>query len=88
MNKSEAQKTLEGSFVYLVDCTLATVDHLAMIKNKTKSEYKRQKAIAQFGVDQIVKFGIDPSTTRAEDVINKFSGQVEDYAIDIERRFK
>lgn len=87
MTSAEAKKSLESSLVHLTNCTLATAVHLAMLKKKTKSEYERQKNIAQFGVDRIIDFSLNCKGTRAEDVINKFGGIVQSYAEDIERRF-
>jgi hypothetical protein len=47
------------ALLYLTDCTLATVSHMAMLKSKSKSEFERQKAIAQTGIDWIRDFKIN-----------------------------
>ena len=67
---------------YLIDCTLATVDDLAMKKSRSKSEFARQKAIAQCGIDWVIAKGEKP-TGRAADVVNKHNGSVNDYAQEI-----
>lgn len=67
---------------YLIDCTLATVDSLAMRKNRPAGEFSRQKAIAQTGIDWVR--GKDKVCTgRAAEVVLKFNGSVDAYAQDI-----
>ena len=68
----------EQALAYIVDCTLATVGYMATLKNKSKSQYKRQIAIAQKGCDWMRDMNISPCTTRAEDIINIQS--VEEWA--------
>lgn len=58
---------------YLVDCTLATVESMAMIKTRKKGEFERQIGIAQKGCDWMEDLGISPQGTRAEDIIGKCS---------------
>lgn len=62
-------RTPEQALVYLLDCTLATVEHMASLKSRNKTEFKRQIGIAQKGVDWIIAMKIDSSTSRASDVI-------------------
>lgn len=71
-------ETPEQALLYLTECSLATVEHMSMLKSKSKSEYGRQILIAQRACDWLDKFGIDPKGTRAEDIIGKC--QVEDWA--------
>ena len=71
-------RTIEQAMAYITDCCLATVGHMATLKSKSKSEFRRHIAIAQTACDWMDKFGIDPLGTRAEDIINKRS--VEDWA--------
>jgi hypothetical protein len=61
----------EQALAYLTDCTLATVQDLAMKKSRAKGEYSRQISIAQQGVDWMVNFNVDPTGTRAEDIQDK-----------------
>jgi hypothetical protein len=56
------------ALAYLVDCTLATVQNMAMKKSRPKGEYARQISIAQIGVNWMKDFKIDPKGTRAEDI--------------------
>jgi hypothetical protein len=70
MSKAEVN-TPGQALAYLVDCTLATISHMAMLKLRKKSEYERQIAIAQNGVDWMVQMNIDPSTTRAAEIISQ-----------------
>lgn len=88
MTRAEATHSLAASLVYMTDCTLATVSRLAMLKKKTKSEFARQISIAQFGVDRIVQYNIKYENSRTEDVVKKFSGSVEEWAIDIESKYQ
>ena len=63
--------TPEQALAYLIDCTLATVSSMAMKKKRAKYEYERQISLAQTGVDWLVSMKIDPSGTRAQDIIEK-----------------
>ena len=69
-------RSLEDAFVYLADCQLATVSGMAMKKSRPSGEYKRQKSIAQKYVNWMRSFGIDPTGTRAEEVIVNYDGDV------------
>lgn len=70
MRKNEVS-TPGQALAYLVDCTLATIMHMATHKSKKKSEYERQIGIAQNGIDWMVQMDIDPSTTRAMEIISQ-----------------
>ena len=72
-------RTPEDAMVYLVDCTLATVSHMASLKSKSKSEYSRQIAIAQTGVDWISHMKIDPRKSRVMDILEN-NQSVQDWA--------
>jgi len=50
----DEKKALE----YIVDCTLATVSHMAMLKSRKKGEYERQIQIAQTGVNWLADFDV------------------------------
>ena len=52
-------RTPEQAILYLADCTLATVAHMAMKKSKSNSEFQRQIAIAQSAVDWLKDFNIE-----------------------------
>lgn len=64
-------KTIEEAMAYICDCNLATVSSMAMKKIRGKNEYRRQKSIAQKTCDWMEEFNVDPSGTRAEDIIGK-----------------
>lgn len=69
-------RTPEQALIYLLDCTLATVEHMASLKSRNKTEFKRQISIAQKGIDWTIAMKIDSLTSRANDVINA-GGNVE-----------
>lgn len=64
-------RTSEHALAYLVDCTLATVAEMAMLKSRKKSEFARQIRIVQQGIDWIRDMKIDPATTRATEIISQ-----------------
>jgi hypothetical protein len=51
-------RTPEDALLYLADCQLATVCDLAVKKSRIKSDYARQKEIAQLFCDWIKEFKI------------------------------
>lgn len=61
--------SVDDALVYITDCNLATVCRMAMRKSRSKSEFERQIAIAQSGVDWIIKFDVPHNGSRVEDVI-------------------
>lgn len=65
------RRDINTAFLYITDCTLATVAGMALKKTRTKSEFKRQISIAQQCCDYLEKLGIDPKETRAKDIIGK-----------------
>lgn len=66
-------RTPEQALVYITDCCLATVSHMAMLKSRNKREFERQKSIAQKACNWIEKMGIDPAGTRAEDIVGRIT---------------
>lgn len=77
-------QTPGDALLYSLDCTLATVDDMAMKKSRPKGEYRRQIAIAQGQYDWVLGFNINMAGTRAEDVRIHFNGSVADYAKEME----
>jgi len=71
-------KTPEDALLYITDCCLATVAHMAMLKSRKKLEYERQISIAQQACDWIKAMGISPHGTRAEKIIGRQT--VEEWA--------
>lgn len=68
MQKHQVQDPGQA-LAYITDCTLATVSELASKKSHSKSEFRRQKSIAQTAIDWMQEMHIDFSTTRAADVV-------------------
>lgn len=73
-------KNSKQALVYITDCNLATVSHMASLKSRSIGEYNRQVVIAQHCVDWIRMFGLHPGKTRAEEVLNDFGGSVSKWA--------
>jgi hypothetical protein len=73
--RRESVRTTGDALAYLTDCTLATVESMAMLKGRKKGEFERQISIAQFGVHQMIIYGVDATGTRAADVA-KFENSV------------
>ena len=70
----------EGTaLAYLVDCTLATVSGMAMLKRRKKAEYQRQISIAQTGYDWMKNLSISIENHRANKVA-EFDGDVAAWA--------
>jgi hypothetical protein len=77
--RKEQVRNLGDAFLYILDCQLATVSNMAMLKSRSQYEFKRQKAIAQTMVDwaRTFELSIEP-TSRAADAIA--SDGVEEWA--------
>jgi hypothetical protein len=69
------------ALVYMTDCTLATIESLAMKKTRPVNEYKRQISIAQKGIDWIKNFNICvDSEVRIKPIIEEFNSDVAKWA--------
>jgi hypothetical protein len=77
-------RTVEEAFAYLTDCTLATVESMALRRSRPKGEYQRQISIAQAAVDWMVLQGYPSFDTRAKEVIGCYDGSVADWAAQYE----
>ena len=66
----------DKAFVYITDCTLATVAQMAMLKSRKKTEFERQINIAQKAINWIIEFKIDPHDTRVREVIKDYDCDV------------
>ena len=64
-------RTPEQALVYITDCCLATVSSRAMLKSRGKSEFQRQIEIAQSACTWIKEMHIDPTGSRADDIVGK-----------------
>lgn len=80
MKKSEVENERQA-IAYLLECSLATVEGLALTKSRKVYEYTRQISIAQFAMDWARKFGADlDDEPRAMDVVKKHCGNVTEWA--------
>jgi hypothetical protein len=70
-----------NAYAYFTDCTLATVSWMSSIKSRSDGEYKRQINIAQKQIDYALRFSVDLSETRAQEIINDYGGKVDLWAI-------
>jgi hypothetical protein len=77
MRKDEIRNPGQA-LVYITDCNLATVCRLAGKKSRSKSEFERQKSIAQTAINWMQEMQIDFSNTRAADVVA--AGSVDAWA--------
>lgn len=66
---------------YCLDCSLATVEHLCLLKRPSKSELKRQVAISQKVAATVLMIKIDYSRTRYQEVMDCCQGSVERWAL-------
>lgn len=73
--------------LWLLDCTLATVEDLAMKKSAPKHEYSRQIGMAQTALNLLLREGKDVSMIRADQICKNFNRSVKDWAADIHSRF-
>lgn len=63
-------KTTAHALLYLTDCTLATVIHMAGKKSRNKHEFQRQIAMAQQAVNWIKDFHVNVETdSRVADIL-------------------
>jgi hypothetical protein len=74
-------KAIQG-LLYALECNLATIANLAMVKRTSKREFERQISIAQTTLNCIKECGYDPSDhgSRISDVCKQFDGSVEQWA--------
>lgn len=71
-------RTPEDCLVYVTECNLATIGHMVYLKSKSKSEFERQIAIAQTGIDMIKTFQEDKYLmSRVGQVLTKANGSVQ-----------
>lgn len=75
MFKENVSSEVEA-LVYLTDCTLATVEGLALKKSASKNEFLRQCSMAQFGVSWIKRSGYPVASGRVKEVIDN-SGSIK-----------
>jgi len=81
--------SMENHLVHFFECQLATVDYYAMLKKKTKHEFKRQIEIAQRMFDVLHYKEVEVySGHEALKIQEDFNGSVEAYAKDLEEEWK
>ena len=86
LDQDRLQNSHEG-FLWLLDCTLATVEMLAMRKNPPVGEYSRQIGMAQTAMECLIREGKDLSIIRAGEIVEKHNRSVEVWANQIHSRF-
>lgn len=74
--------TSDEAVIYMTECTLATVEMMAMKKSTPKGEFNRQVNIAQSGVDFIMSRAMK-ADNRVADVINRHKGKVSGWSSEI-----
>jgi hypothetical protein len=81
-------KAMQG-LLYALECNLATVEYLAMLKRPSKSELERQINIAQKTLDCIQSCGYDASehSIRIGDVYQFHNNNVQKWAKAIRKRW-
>lgn len=52
----------------MTEWNLATVEYMAMLKNRPVGEFRRQCAMAQSGLDFMDKFGIERTSDRMKEI--------------------
>lgn len=78
---SHAVRNEKEALAYMIDCTLATVEMMAMRARPSIGDLKRQCSLAQRGIKLAEKVGVDLSGTRARNV----KGTLEEYVQKIRR---
>lgn len=73
-------RNCEDGLLYLVDCTLATVEGMAMKKKPPAGELTRQIEIAQRGLDCLIVAKVDVSSIRAGEIVQSFNRSVKAWA--------
>lgn len=78
--KKELVKNPSHAFIYMIECSLATVSHMALLKKKSASEFKRQISIANFGIEKCIEFNLSvPIDSRVYEVLASETRKVEDW---------
>ena len=73
-------QSVDDAFIYIAECNVAIVEHLAILKSKSKYVFDRQKTICQFMIDWIIEFELVYSDgTRVSEVIDKHDCSVESF---------
>lgn len=76
-------KTEGEALAYLLDCGLATVEHLAGLKSRSVGEVNRQIMIAQKNYEWVKKFAPDYIGSRAKEV-EGFDGSVHQWFVSMD----
>jgi hypothetical protein len=74
------QISCEDGLIYLADCTLATVETLAIKRKPPAGELRRQIDMAQSAVDCLVRNSSPLIGTRTDDVVRNFNKSVQAWA--------
>jgi len=71
--------SIQQSFAYITDCTLATVERMAALKKRSNGEFERHISIAQQAIDYVRELKINVESSRVYDVM-EHGGNVEAWA--------
>lgn len=74
------RSTKDDAMEYIVECSLATIDHVAGRNDRSSGELRRHINIARKGVDMLILCDIKPTLIRTKEVIEKFHGSVGAWA--------
>lgn len=84
MLTKERVRNTDQMLAYITECNLATIEHMALLKSRSKGEYERQISIAQTAVDWILQNNIDYTGTRIVNVVQNAGGSVKDWAYEMD----
>jgi hypothetical protein len=73
--RKEDVRSPTDAVIYLVDCTLATVEMLALRKNPPRTEYLRQIEIAQVGISWLEEYDVPTKSSKISSRINEICGK-------------
>lgn len=79
---------VDEALAYMTECELATVEELAVRKTKSRRAYDRHIAIAQVGVDWLVRSQdwVIEMTCRPRVITENYEGSVRAWAEQMEER--
>ncbi len=82
--RADQVASAEEALAYITDCNLATVSHMALLRSKSKSEFRRQIDIAQKTIWWMQALKIDFSSTRAQYIADTYpNASVKDWVKDL-----
>lgn len=86
LSKSRCKNAGDG-LAYITECTLATVERLAMAKSPPIGEFNRQCSIAQTGIEMLLQFNLTlPTHGRLFDIASTHLSVIQ-WAADLRSKF-